>query len=182
MEDKTKSDVICPEFIGHLREERLRQQDRRASYVRLKFTFVIGLFGVAATLTKFEPNNGIFLLYLAPLVALLLDFYILGGEFAVKRIGKFLSEQDRNINGEKIWDQFFLDYPKGFMQLNRFWVTSFISLASIFPIGIHLSKENSTIFEWGIFSSWLIFIISSGFYLVLIEKNIRELFFNNRGK
>ena len=77
-ESKSQNSSVCPEFIAHLREEKLAQQDRRAAYVRLKFTFVIGIFSVAFALTKLKSDNDMFyvygLLYLSPLVAVLFDF------------------------------------------------------------------------------------------------------------
>lgn len=183
-ENKKEKIKACPEFIAHLREEKLKQQDRRASYVRLKFTFVIGLFSIAATLTNLKPEDGMFyvygLLYIAPLVSVLFDFYILGGDFAVKRIRTFLNEQDDAGNGEKVWDRFLSRCPKAFMNLNRLWVTNFIFLASIIPIAIHLFSNNAIPAEWGLFIVWVVLIITLGVYLVSIERNIKNVFYNNR--
>ncbi len=174
----------CSEFIAHLREEKLKQQDRRASYVRLKFTFVIGLFSVAATLLNLESDDGIFfifgLLYIAPLVAVLFDFYILGGEFAVKRIRMFLNEQDTTEDGEKVWDRYLSTCPKEFMNLNRLWVTNFIFLASAIPIANHLYNSTANPAEWGMYAVWLVLLVGLGGYLVSIERNIKDVFYNNR--
>lgn len=185
MEAKEKIESeACSEFIAHLREEKLKQQDRRASYVRLKFAFVIGLFSAAATLTKLEPEDGMFyvygLLYIAPLVAVLFDFYILGGDFAVKRIRMFLNEQDSAGNGEKVWDRFLSKCPKEFMSLNRLWVTNFIFLASAVPIAIHLNNSDAIPTEWGVYTIWIVILVGLGGYLVSIERNIKKVFYNNR--
>ena len=183
-ESKSQNSSVCPEFIAHLREEKLAQQDRRAAYVRLKFTFVIGIFSVAFALTKLKSDNDMFyvygLLYLSPLVAVLFDFYILGGEFAVKRIRTFLSEQDIKGNSEQVWDKFLADCPKGFMKLNRLWTTNFIFVTSVIPVAIHLVKDKASAAEWGLFSIWITLIVGLSIYLVSIERSIRKAFYNNR--
>ncbi len=172
------------EFIQHLREEKLAQQDRRASYVRLKFSFIIGLFsGVIISLKFDSPISNTFslgFLYLAPLVAVLFDYYILGGDFAVKRIRAFLSEYDTEQSCEKRWDEFLRQKPKSFMRMNRFWVTNFIYFISISANLYALIKKRASIVEWCLFIGWLFIIMFLWFYLIKIEKIIKDAFITKR--
>ncbi len=166
---------IDPAFISHLREEKLMQQDRRSAYIRAKFTFVIGLFGFVAALNSGKQDELSWLsrlVYLIPFVAVLFDLYILGGEFAVKRIRGFLSAYDENMESEKLWDKHLKDWPKGFMRKNRFWVTNGIYIVSIFFVVANLKNGNTSIFEWIWFGVWLITIVGLALYLVSIEKMI----------
>lgn len=176
--------VACGEFVSHLREEKLKQQEFRASYVRLKFTFVIGLFSIAATLTTIDSRDGMFyvlgLLYLAPLVAVLFDFYILGGEFAVKRIRTFLNEQDQEEHSEKVWDRYLARCPKAFMQMNRRWVTGFIFAAAFFPLAAYIVNYSAEPHEWGLFTFWIILTSVLQVYLARIEKDIQRVFHDSR--
>lgn len=184
VEDRKSPGRACSEFISHLREEKLRQQDRRASYIRLKFTFVIGLFSIAAALPSLTPDGGTFyiygLFYLTPFVAVLFDFYILGGEFAVKRIRAFLHEQDARNDSEKLWDSFLSKKPKEFMGLNRLWVTSSIFFVSIYQVAVRLKMHSVTPIEWSFFGVWVVLIIGLGIYLILIERNIQTVFYDDR--
>jgi len=125
---------INPEFIAFLRNELLKQQDKRAEYIKVKFTFVVALFGLFTLLDKANFNSILILLIpcIIPVIALLFDLYILGGEFSVKRIRAFLFVNDLTGENEKQWSQFLEKYPKAFMANNRKIVTLFIILLSFF--------------------------------------------------
>ncbi len=175
---------IDDRFIIHLREEKLRQQDRRAAYVNSKFTFVIGLFGFVATLKNFGASvelrwiNGI--LYLIPITAVLFDRYILGGEFAVKRIRTFLIEQDKLCRAERRWNQFLDDFPKGFMDKNRFLVTFCVFIATGIMSALNLLDMKTEKLDWIIFFNWTLLVLLLNIHLFVIEKMIKKAFKKNK--
>ncbi|MDY6904046.1 MAG: hypothetical protein SWH61_05105 [Thermodesulfobacteriota bacterium] len=170
-------------FIEHLREEKLRQQDKRAAYIRSKFAFVVGMFGFVVAVTG--NNNGddvsIWLsrfIYLVPFVAFLFDLYILGGEWAIKRIRSFLSTLDSQELCEKKWDAFLDKWPKAFMRNNRLWVTNGIfAIAIIFTV-MNLLKCDVSHYEWVWFSLWIICIAVMDIYLFGIENKIRKAIYS----
>jgi len=169
---------IDSEFIKHIREEKLKQQDRRASYVRAKFTFVIGLFGVESILnSQINREDSIplnLIIYLIPFVTVLFDLYILGGEFAVKRIRGFLSKYDEDGCSEVIWDEYLKQWPKSFMRRNRFWTSNTIFIISILFATLRLSSHAASGLEWVIFSFWILIIFGLVIYLHSIEKMIEK--------
>lgn len=167
------------EFCAHLRTEMLKQQDRRAEHVKSKFTFVVALGGLTATLqsVKFQDPIAInFLIYAIPLVAALFDFYILGGEFAVKRIRSFLINEDKNHSAEKQWATFIGTWPKDFMRKNRLLTTGFINLSCAGVAAGNLFVFSANTFQWFIFSSWVISISWLYIHLIGIERTIRDGF------
>lgn len=167
------------EFCAHLRTEMLKQQDRRAEHVKSKFTFVVALGGLTATLqsVKFQDPIAInFLIYAIPLVAALFDFYILGGEFAVKRIRSFLIIEDKDHTAEKQWAAFLGTWPKDFMRKNRLITTGFINIASVGVAAGNLLVFCANTFQWFIFIFWVISISCIYIHLVGIERTIRAGF------
>lgn len=169
-------------FLAHLRNEMLKQQDRRAEHVKSKFTFVIALGGLTATLqsVNFEEITQInFLIYTIPLIASLFDFYILGGEFAVKRIRSFLIISDKDHTAEKQWAYFIKTWPKDFMRWNRSITTGFINIACIFIAISNLFAFCASALHWIIFTIWLILISWIYNHLLKIELRIRCSFTDN---
>lgn len=100
-------------FGEKLREEILKSQERRASLIIHKLSFVIATFGLGAvTAEKFQTIG---LLFLAPIIAFAYDLYIAGEDFGIKRAGGFLGRPDSDADDEerewekrveKYWDPF----------------------------------------------------------------------------
>lgn len=175
-ESKIKVD---PRFISHLREEKLAQQDRRAAHVRSKFTFVVGLFSLATLIDpqatgSLAPANLNLLIFLVPLVSVLFDLYILGGEFAVKRLRGFLSEYDLDGTSEQLWDKHLKAWPKSFMRRNRLWVSCSIYLISILFAFLTMLERGGSTLGWVLFSVWILVIILLELYLISIERLIKR--------
>lgn len=175
----TKKSVLDDDFRTHLREELLKQQDRRAEHIKSKFMFIVALGGLAGTLqsVKFEEPLAVnLLIYSIPLVAALFDFYILGGEFAVKRIRSFLILQDLNHTSEGRWTTFLDTWPKDFMRRNRAVTTGFVDLACIGAAIGNLIKFHSPIYHWILFTAWCFLVVWLYAHLVAIEKLTRRTF------
>lgn len=175
----TSKPPIDHDFRVHLRNELLKQQDRRADHVKSKFTFIVALGGLAATLqsVKFESPLYInLLIYVIPLVAALFDFYILGGEFAVKRIRSFLILEDTAQVSEKRWAQFLGTWPKDFMRKNRSITTGFVVLASAGVAIGNLIKFHPPLYHWILFVAWFGIVFWLYAHLVGIERQIRQSF------
>ena len=78
------------EFLKHLREEKLSAQEVRTKYVVNKLTYATALLGIGSLGIKVADLDLRGILYLVPLVALVFDFYIMGEDYSVKRLGGFL--------------------------------------------------------------------------------------------
>ena len=176
MSDKPK---ISPDFRAYLRSELLKQQDRRADHVKSKFTFVIALSGLVTTLQSVKLKDPLALnliIYAIPLVATLFDLYILGGEFAVKRIRSFLILEDQEHSSEKLWTTFLNTWPKDFMRRNRSITTGFIDLACAGVATGNLVLFHSTKYQWMLFAAWLVVVVWLNLYLLGVEKRIQRSF------
>src|SRR5258708_35861928 len=123
---------IDKEFLSRLGNELIRQEDRRADHVKSKFTFVIALSGLVGALQSVKLRDPLavnLIIFSIPLVAALFDLYILGGDFAVKRIRSFLIAQDVRNAADRRWADHVEKWPKDFMRHNRRITTRFISIA-----------------------------------------------------
>jgi hypothetical protein len=94
------------DFLKALRAEIAAIQSERDQLIRQKIAFVIGLFGIGSV--KFlAPVNTVALLYMAPLVAIAFDMYIVGKEFRVRRAGAFFLEPSTKApDNERDWETF----------------------------------------------------------------------------
>ncbi|MCD4817296.1 MAG: hypothetical protein K8S23_01230 [Candidatus Cloacimonetes bacterium] len=179
---KDYKNIINGDFIKHLREEKLKQQDKRAIYLRAKSFFVLALFSSISALLKFSANSAnndnywipLFLIYIIPFIAVMFDFYILGGEFAVKRLRHFLRINDTNENSEKIWENHLKKWPKSFMKYNRFWVTFTINVVSILLLIMYLTLIDYSIVVIILSILWFCAIVALSFFLFNIEKRISK--------
>jgi hypothetical protein len=173
------SNQLKPDFLSHLREELLRQQDRRAEHVKAKFTFVVALYGLAGALQSIEPSDPLavnLVIYSIPFVAVLFDFYVLGGEFAVKRIRSLLIAQDVENSAERRWATYLSLWPKDFMRRNRLLTTGFIDAACAGFAFLNLRTHKASTGQWAIWVIWLLVVIGLAFHLYGIEKMIRKSF------
>jgi hypothetical protein len=89
-------------FIENLRNELLETQKARLKLTIQKLTFVISLLGVGSA---FNPCNNLnYLILLAPIVAIIFDFYITGENFGIRRIGIFLKNIDTAPISLRKWE------------------------------------------------------------------------------
>lgn len=167
------------DFIKHLRDEKLKQQDKRAEYIKTKFLFVLALISVATSLFNSDKlaENVLVLsvfLYIIPMVAFAFDLYILGGAFAIKRIKTYLAYIDNSNNSEKDWQSFVDKYEKSFMINNRN-ISTLIVLAISFLAIIYLHYIKSTpILQFWISDSIMLAIeVGILLYLQKKEKHIK---------
>lgn len=98
------------EFIKTLREEILKAQDRRNSYVKQKLGFAVALLGVGSAsiygnIVGVDADTSV-LLYLVPLTAFVFDLYIFGEDFGIKRVGIFIKNSQSARLEEVVWETF----------------------------------------------------------------------------
>ena len=94
------------DFLKDLRAEIMATQERRFSFIRQKFVFVVGLLGVGSISITGKLDT-LWVLYLAPLVAFSFDLYVYGEDFGVKRAGAFMRKQSTNVpQNEREWEEF----------------------------------------------------------------------------
>jgi hypothetical protein len=76
------------DFIKDLRAEIAAGQQRRASFVKMKLTAIISIFGLGSIKVSFLPTS--LLLGLVPLIVLVFDLFIIGENFGIRRAGRFI--------------------------------------------------------------------------------------------
>mgnify|MGYP000880263643 CR=1 FL=1 len=92
------------EFVRHLQAEKLQTQEARTRYTIQKLTYVTGLLGLGSLgIEATQLLDSRYLLLLAPWVATAHDFYIMGEDYSVKRIGAFLKAQGASET-ERTWE------------------------------------------------------------------------------
>jgi hypothetical protein len=92
------------DFLSDLRQDMADARERRHKFVIAKLTFVTGLLGLGLSGgTQALPTGH--LLLLVPLVTFVFDLSIMGEDFAVKRIGKFMSLVDGVPPLEALWEK-----------------------------------------------------------------------------
>jgi hypothetical protein len=82
--------VTEKDFLKSLRDEKIRAQEARSHLTIQKLTFATALLGLGSIKLDAGVVNTSLLAYLAPWVAIIFDFYIMGEDFSVKRLGAFL--------------------------------------------------------------------------------------------
>ena len=91
------------DFFKGLRDEIAAKQLRRTVYIRMKLTFIIGLFGIGSLSIAGSPTKSLF--YLITLVVLIFDLYIIGEDFTIKRAGMFLQCNPDVPQEERRWEK-----------------------------------------------------------------------------
>lgn len=104
MEDESQE----TRFLKHLHEEKLRIIETRTKYTLQKLAFVTGLMGLGSLNITVGKIDFSYLVYLAPWVAIAFDFYIMGEDYSVKRIGAFLKTLSL-ARSERQWEQWVAD-------------------------------------------------------------------------
>lgn len=158
------------DFFKDLRNEISTKQQRRTSYIRLKLTFLIGLFGIGSISINETPTKSLF--YLIPLVILIFDLYIIGEDFTIKRAGMFLLFNPNVPQEERGWEKV--------VYANRNPVGKIAALLSsifiLFPTGIYLwNPESNGIFYWAWVGVSILVIISTWIYSRCLLKRLKKL-------
>jgi hypothetical protein len=91
------------DFLKDLRSEIHSAQERRAAYTRQKFAFVTGFLGIGSI--SIQHLGTMPLLYIAPIVAIAYDLYILGENFGIRRAGAFILKSEKSPKEEKLWEK-----------------------------------------------------------------------------
>lgn len=86
-------------IIEKLREEITITQKSRRDFIIRKITFLLTLIGIG-NINIISKLNMNLLLYFIPIVAIGFDLYIAGEDFAIKRIGAFLSKMSTDTEME----------------------------------------------------------------------------------
>jgi 8-oxo-dGTP pyrophosphatase MutT (NUDIX family) len=84
-------DMPDKSFFEHLYNEKLQTQQARNQLTIQKLVFATTLLGLGSLNLKVGQFDLSILIYLVPWVALIFDFYIMGEDYSVKRIGAFLN-------------------------------------------------------------------------------------------
>jgi len=155
-------------FLASLTNEKLKSQEQRASLISRKLGWVTGLFALGAIKLPLEIESQV-LLYLAPIVALVFDLYILGENFGIKRMGAYVKEFHQNCP-EAQWERW-LGLPG---RRDRFsWYalplsTMVITLGSALLLYTHTNNC--------VLGSWLAIVSAVGFGIYFhADKVLKEL-------
>ena len=145
--------MVEPEFISHLRAEKLKAQDTRGTYTEKKLAYATALLGFGALGTNLGQLSALgsinlgLLLYLVPVVALAFDLYILGEDYSVKRIGAFLARKTTDPL-EKEWEAWAAKNRDPFAPLAMPILTSALLLASVFILWVGNSTATVGFWIW----------------------------------
>lgn len=105
----TQPSPVDTDFLKQLHDEKLRAQEARTTYTLQKLIYATALLGIGSlsiSLGQGQTNlsfNLIPVLFLVPFVALVFDFYILGEDYSVKRLGVFLGRSS-SADLERRWE------------------------------------------------------------------------------
>jgi len=149
-------------FLNHLHEEKLKAQQARVTYVLQKLAFVTSLMGLGSLDITVGKIDFSLLLYLAPWVAIAFDFYILGEDYSVKRIGAFLKEKSTD-RLENDWEKWIAKNRDPFAPLATPILTTLIFLGSVLIAFQQPDVAKDLLFKiWLIVTglpTWIAFII-----------------------
>jgi hypothetical protein len=153
------------DFITDMRKQIMNSQERRASFVRQKLTFVISFLGVGSisfVIANVDIKAWI-LLYLAPIVALVFDLYIIGESFTIKRLGVFIRECPKSPSEERIWEKCVSKHRDLLPKLGFMASSTMVLIAAM--IVLWISKKVNLFYV-----VWVIIIVSTLLILWQIDK------------
>ena len=119
------------DFIKHLHDEKVAAQDTRSRLVIQKLTFATVVLGLGTLNFQTGQMNTSYAILLAPLVAIVFDFYIMGEDFGIKRIGFYLRMQGTS-KLEQEWETFVSQNRDPF----AFWAIPILSWCLIVASGV----------------------------------------------
>jgi hypothetical protein len=149
-----------PEFIRHLREEKLKAQETRSDYTQKKLAYVTALLGIGVL--KIEQLDLNPVLYLVPFVAAAFDLYILAEDYSVKRIGAYLRAHSSEAV-EQTWEAWVTRNRDSFALIAMPILSSLMLAGAAIIISI-ASGGNIPALYWpwlvvGLLPSWALFFL-----------------------
>lgn len=147
-------------FIADLRKQIMNSQECRTAFVRQKLTFIISFLGIGSISFAIEnvDMKAWILLYLAPIVALVFDFYIIGESFTIKRLGVFVRESPKTPSEEKLWEKCISKHRGMLPKLGTMASSIMILIAAMTILWIN-QKANLFYVVWVISISLILFIL-----------------------
>jgi hypothetical protein len=131
------------DFLKELRGEIESTQVRRASYIKAKLAFVVSMIGVGSiSIVKAETTA---LLYLAPFVAYIFDFYVFGEDFGIRRAGAFFRKSTSAPKEEILWERTVKNNRDPFSKIAGIGSSILVLLISATLI---YKDEPSTVYCW----------------------------------
>lgn len=161
------------DFLKHLRSEKLKAQESRMTYTLKKLAYATTPLGLGSLnvdieqITTTGPMNLGCLLYLAPLVALAFDLYVLAEDYSVKRFGAFLGENSPDVL-ERGWENW--------ISQNRDLFAPFAmpALTTLLLIGAAIIMWTGGSAQGPIFWGWLILTALATWTLYVVYRWLRR--------
>lgn len=156
-------------MLKRLYREISETQQRRSKLDVLKITFVSALLGFGTV--KINDISAFYqVLYVAPLVAVFLDFLVMGEHFSIRRVGAFLRLSNESSQGEKVYelfvsrnrDKFFVFGSRGFT------VLSFVAAYSL----LKLIRGSVSQFDYAWFGCMFVFFLVG---LIIGTRQLKKL-------
>jgi hypothetical protein len=91
------------DFLKDLRTEIAASQQRRGSFVKMKLTAIISIFGLGSFRFQSLPTG--LLLGLVPLIVFVFDLFIIGENFGIRRAGSFILKSAVAPKEEVRWEK-----------------------------------------------------------------------------
>jgi len=148
------------DFITDLRKQIMQSQDRRFNFIRQKSTFVISFLGIGSiSFVSLSIDMKIWiLLYLAPIIALVYDFYIIGESFNIKRMGVFIRECPKAPFEEGLWEICISKNRPVMPKIGMMVSTILVLLAAMLVLWIY-EKVNIIYILWVIINFSTLFVL-----------------------
>lgn len=158
------------DFLNDLRSELREAQEKRAAFVRQKFTYVIGFLGIGSlSIGDFRPSA---LLYLAPFISFTFDLYIVGEDFGIKRIGGFLGRKESKApDEEKKWEKWVRQNRDPFSKMAGSLLSIMVFLASILVLW---SQERNNLIYWIWIAVNIIILIGIWKYSRILNEKVQQ--------
>jgi hypothetical protein len=162
------------EFLKLLRDEGIKTQGERASYITRKLTFVMVLLGLSSV--KIADAGLHWLLYLVPLVAIGYDLYIRAADSSLKKMGAFLRADAQSGAGpsEKAWEQSCARHRDGNAPTANALFSFIVSAAA----AIRIAACDYALWAGGArlrLAGFILWLLVCGSAIVLLERRHRKL-------
>ena len=178
-----KTKIDNNDFLLSLRQELINTQNLRFKFTFQKLIFIISLLGVGSISSGLTGMTGLKnLIYFVPFASFMFDFYIIGENFGIRRIGTYLKFSDKISNQEKYWE-YLLNIPKNvnrdlFAIHGNVYSTIISILLSTFMILVTIEEKTGDII-WNLSTlniAWIILVVIAS----LTSWIIYPIIMNNR--